>query len=441
VPEAARSAGAAALDPGGVAWIMIRPRGHSRAAGRRGGLHGRGVGIEAVDCCACMPHRPYVYRVRSCDAEGAARRGWAARHMIAEDARWGADVVLSCQRVPAMANYIPFILGHHLVRIAYEGSFALRSSDPTTGIPTLAALLRGRFSAITERIRHTSKTLDDSSANYGSIIAAFESIMRDQHDRFTGRAHRWLRWLEKDLGLYSCEGGLVGSTISAAFRLGYGFDESAKLSTEGPRELFEEWGATFSVLCAASLDTAPPAATIKFARRARIRPVDRLASKYLAKRYEEGFSSGLKLLILMIEGDLNASRLLLPLTAPGHEIAVFRAQVVTLYHSLTGLRKIMDQCLIKATPGVRSLSTLLDDAPTKRLMSHQGKKVRDRCVHYQIRNPTFNPDPSLPMYGIVEREYPGSSWEKYYSDIRSMTDRVTECLESWNSEAARQTDS
>jgi hypothetical protein len=151
--------------------VAMLTRGH---APRRCRGHGR---------CACLSRHPYGWRVVSTEGKIVARRGWAARHMIAEDARWGADVVLSCQRVPAMANYIPFILSHHLVRIAYEGSLALRSPNPTIGIPGLAALLRGRFSAITERIRHASKTLDDSSANYVSIIAAFESIMRDQHDR------------------------------------------------------------------------------------------------------------------------------------------------------------------------------------------------------------------------------------------------------------------
>jgi hypothetical protein len=38
------------------------------------------------------------------------------------------------------------------------------------------------------------------------------------------------------------------------------------------------------------------------------------------------------MLILMIEGDLNTARLILPRTARGHQGAEFRARTVTAYH-------------------------------------------------------------------------------------------------------------
>lgn len=369
--------------------------------------------------------------MQSQDAEAAARRGWVARQMIAEDARWAMDVVLSCEKSRSAASYVILILGHHLVRIAYEGAVAIRSRHPNVGIPEFAALLKDQFATITKRTRHTSKILDHSGVTYNAVIDGLEIIQRIHNDRFTGNAHRWLRWLETDLGLYQYEGELIGATVPAAYRLGFDVAEGAEIAVEDLREAVEEWGGTLAVLGAATLDISEPSATIDFIKRPKVSPVDRLSARYLARRFDKKFPSGLKLLLLMIEGDLNSSRLLLPRATKRHEMAVFRAQAITAYHALTSLRKIADRHLGGDSSGSRQLRKLLNDAPTRRLLSNQGKKIRDRCVHYPILNPTFEPDLSLPMYGIIENVAPGMTWERYSHDVTAVTSRAANCLASW----------
>jgi hypothetical protein len=160
--------------------------------------------------------------------ESADRRGLASRTMIAEDSRWAMDIILSSNRSARFQGLIPLVVGHHLVRIAYEGSTALLSDDPTVGDPALAALLGDRFATITERTRHTSKVLDNTATNYHSLIADLEDIQSEHHERFTGNTYRWLRWLETDLGLFKFARNLIGATVPAAYRLGFSFGSCSR---------------------------------------------------------------------------------------------------------------------------------------------------------------------------------------------------------------------
>ena len=57
--------------------------------------------------------------------------------MLAEDARWAMDVILSAKGVDHLSGYVPLVMGHHFVRIAYEGAITVQSRDPQIGIPEL----------------------------------------------------------------------------------------------------------------------------------------------------------------------------------------------------------------------------------------------------------------------------------------------------------------
>jgi hypothetical protein len=98
-------------------------------------------------------------------------RGWAARRNLAEDARWAMDTVLSGNKVPEFGPYVGLLLSHHFVRIAYEGTAAIRSGNPHVGIPVLAALLNDTFARITANARHLTKMLDNNKKSYTDILS------------------------------------------------------------------------------------------------------------------------------------------------------------------------------------------------------------------------------------------------------------------------------
>src|SRR5665811_325463 len=97
---------------------------------------------------------------------------------MVEDARWVADVIFSGRAAGNEAAYPALLLGHHFVRIAYEGALALRSTNPHVGWPPLAELLNDQFADITARARHVSKLLDDTSRAYEEVLADLESVYR-----------------------------------------------------------------------------------------------------------------------------------------------------------------------------------------------------------------------------------------------------------------------
>lgn len=184
-----------------------------------------------------------------------------------------------------------------------------------------------------------------------------------------------------------------------------------------------------SVLMVAVLEQPSNRGTLNLGR-CGVRLRDRLAARYFADRYEPRFSIGLKLLLLMIESDLNTNRHFLPLTEGGHEMPTFRARVVTLYHALTSMRRIFERYPDSDTIGSRPILSLLQENRTRRLLD-QGKGVRNRCVHYEMNDPRIVPDQALPMFGIVESVIPGVTWQSFNQDVLEVSDRLGDYLSRW----------
>lgn len=356
-------------------------------------------------------------------------RGWAARLLLAEDARWVGDVVLSAAADERSQAYPALLLGHHFVRIVFEGSQALQSAKPEVGWPPLANILQHEYGQVTSRVRHMAKLLDDTKRSHDQVLAEMEDAKAASHVTLTGNAHPWFRWAETDLGLYQIGSSVVGASIPMAYRLALDPGDLGRMAGENLHAVTHEWGSTIAVLAAAALDVSEMRPTL--ALDVRIKYRDRLASRYLKNRYEPDFDDAEKLLLLMIEGDLNTNRLYLPLTQSGHEGPCLRARIVTTYHSLTALRHILDRHPGLDTAGTRSIRGILADPAAKRLCSHDGKMVRNRSVHYKMDDPSIIPDFNKPMFGIIEAVAPSFTWETLDTDLRSVEGQLADALGSW----------
>lgn len=364
------------------------------------------------------------------DADPDELRGWAARKNLAEDARWAMDAILSGNTVPEVGPLVGLILGHHFVRIAYEGAIAIRSASPHVGVPALAALLNDRFAQVTANARHLTKMLDNKKKTYADVLSELAAELEVHHDALTGNAVRLARWLETDLGLYYVRDALVGATVPIAYRLGLHPTQPTSMWGADLDAITGEWGGTLAVLGAVTLDPSEPKATLDLAG-IRVTYQDRWAGHYLASRFDSQFPPELKILILMIEGDLNTARLMLPRMARDHRNAEFRARIVTAYHCLSALKRISDQYPGLSTKGLRGLRTLLADASSQRLLSPTGEKVRNRSVHYEMNDPAIFPDLARPMNGLVEAVCAGQSWEAFDRDVREVTEHSAELLAQW----------
>lgn len=359
-------------------------------------------------------------------ADPDARRGIAARVMVAEDARWVQDVVLSTKGSDAGAS-AALLLGHHFVRIAYEGSLTLRSEWPFVGVPQLASHLTGQFEAITARARHMSKLLDDKKKSQQEVLDEIGTTLKVNRRVFLEKVHPLIRWCATDLGMYSIDGRIVGTTVPMSYRLGLDVSSQRTMFEEAISEVTHEWGATMAVL--GSADLVLPAEPSLDLGSFTISDQDVRSSKYLAGRYDPVLKEQEKLLVLMIEGDLNCNETYLPTASRGHEQAAFRLRVVSLFHSLRAVKSLVARC---TSDGARQVQSVLEDAPTRRLLSRSGAQVRNRCVHYPITDKRVAIDPALPMFGIVESVFPGETFESLDSTVNAVTARMAEALSSWN---------
>lgn len=351
--------------------------------------------------------------------------------MIAEDARWAMDLVLSAQHLPELSPYIALTLGHHFVRIAYEGSTALRSTNPHVGIPQLAALLDDTFASVTERGRHVTKLLDDNRKSYEIVLGELDQVITEHRSTFTGNVVQWARWFESDLGLYVADRRLLGASWPAAYRMGLSVEADGTIAGHDLQAVTQEWGGTLAVLGAAALDATKPTATLDLTGVPPIIGKDKRSDRYLRGRFESNFPDALKMLLLAIEGEMNTLTIVAPRSEPGHEFAVFRARTVALYHSLTALTRIAKRYESASSETMRTLSTLLADSAVRALLSSPGKMVRNRCMHYEINDSRVTVDPRLPMFGIVESVFPGESWSSFNGKVTLVTERVATLLTNW----------
>ncbi|WP_146145803.1 hypothetical protein [Arthrobacter woluwensis] len=363
----------------------------------------------------------------------AELRGRAARQMIAEDARWAMDLILSAQSVPLLNPYIALILGHHFVRIAYEGSAALRSRNSHVGIPQLASLLGSTFASVTERGRHITKMLDDNRKSYETILGELDQVIAEHRSTFTGNTGWWGRCFESDLGLYIADDRLLGASWPTAHRLGVSVKTDGTIAGHDLQAVSQEWGGTLVVLGAAGQDATEPIATLDLTGVPSVRGAVRRSDQYLRRRYEIDFPDALKMLLLGIEGEMNTLAIVAPSSEPGHEFAVFRARTIALYHSLTALVRIANQYESART----KLSELFADSSVRAVLSPHGKMVRNRCMHYEINDPRVTVNLNLPMFGIVETVFPGETWVNFNSKVKLAMERVATLLSTWSTPRVR----
>jgi hypothetical protein len=352
--------------------------------------------------------------------------------MVAQDARWIADAMLSTLNHESGAGWLPLVLVGHSSRIVYEGSILLRSSDPDVAAPHLAALLDDRYGETIERSRHAGKLIDDTLKSYAQLKDEMSEFYLAHHDEFSGNAVWFARWLETDLGLYCAPGGrILGNNVTGHFRAG--LSSATSLAQMGGQlfEVAEEQGGALSVLAAAAGDATSPTSTFDYGDLGRMVGKDRKAVAYLAKRYDPVLPVESKLLLLMVEGEINTTDLVLPLIERGHEQAVFRARMISTYHALRAVEEILNADPLADSPATIRVRSLLDESPTRGLLDDRGiRQVRNRCMHYEIRNGSLALDAAMPMFGILEALC-DRTFEELNVIVRAISARLAEALSLW----------
>lgn len=353
--------------------------------------------------------------------------GRAARSFVAHDARWAADVALSSALRDDTRGVIALTMFGHTSRIVYEGSIALRSQNPHVGVPGLTALLPAAGSEVTTRARHAAKLLDDTKKSQNMLLAEMKAYFGAHHDHFTGNAVWFARALETDLGLCRVNGRLIGATIPLQFRLGT--PASISIADLGPilYTVSQEQGSVLAVLAAAAGDATPPAPSDVLRTLPRVSTRNRKSATYLARRFQPMPNIESKLLLLMLESEIGVALELLGHTETGHQEAVFRARMVAAYHVLSGIRDLADS--IPDRPA--GIHRLLAVPAVDRMLTDPGlRKLRNRCMHYEIRETNLSLDPAAPLFGLTEALC-GMGFDELRAVVIEVMERTRDALSAW----------
>lgn len=368
-----------------------------------------------------------------------ARVGWddvgagaAARSMLAQDARWIADAMLSADET---AGWLPLALLGHSARVVHEGSRTVRSPNQNVGVPEAARRLTGQFEDVIARSRNGGKFLDDKRKSFEDLRADMRAFYDAHHMEFIGRAVWFAPWPERDLGIFTGPGGRVlGTTVALHFRAGLGSE--TRISDAGPAlmSLAREQGAALAIFSTLGGDESTPTATMDYNGLRELGHRDCRALEYLDDRYEPSMDIATKLILLMVEGEVNTIDVLLPVGDSTHPEAIFRARLISLFHSVRALDAILTSQARAESKGALGVRALLSDPSTRRLLGDPGvRKVRNRCMHYEIADRAIQLEVTRPMFGIVESLCPDSSFDELNTRLRVLTRRLSDALHHWAS--------
>ena len=339
----------------------------------------------------------------------------AARAMLAEDARWSVDLIQSSAESP-LQGLIGLTFARHFVRVIHEGRAMLASHERPSGWLDIAAHLGSAHPEVESRVRNALKLVDDTSKHMEGVLAGLTRTLDHHRDSLRRRARpSWIRPLATDLGVSRVNGTAVLATVPAGFLLGLDDPDVAEMHGVSIETLTFEWGGNLLWLAVALEPKMPTLGSLGLGN-IRIDTSDYHADTYLRKRFGDGLSTGLGLLLLGVEAEAGVVSALGPLVCEGHAGTAFRLRVITAFHTAGALRAISEH------PGTthlvrQELLPVLTAEYTLRILSRGGVLVRHRCVHYLANDPTVEFDFARPMFGIVESVFPGQTFEQHNRDI------------------------
>ena len=396
----------------------------SRLEPRWRGVEQAGGGLDRMAVC-----RYCFRRVLHCNAVGVTKEaGNLARELLWTDAAWCLDVLKSAYAVENGGGFAPWMMLSINARVAYEGRRVIQSPDPNVGVSQLVPFPADDESPSVEKARHAAKLLDNSKKSIEGFRTEMKSYWKAHDARMRGRVPRLFGGLVKELGVATFDGRIVLATIPTQVRfvLPAGDsnemrDAALKLGTDLGHDLF-----AFHLMVGSDHE---PQATLDLGWVRNVSWGDHYVRRFLAEQYEAALDDEAKMLVLLLESDLNTLVFMLSQTASGHEWAFFRAAMVTLWHVLVSL-----QALLTAYPSADAtrVRELLASGDVAEFLDPRNKRIRNTFVHYVP--PNLPLDASKPMAGLVELLNPGQNVVSLGALTWRLAQAAQSAVEEWRLE-------
>lgn len=347
----------------------------------------------------------------------------AVHQMVSDDARWFASIVMSNpDRKDEKMFGVIWTLLHHACRIQYEGYDVINSKDPLFARKDLALHWDTSHWAPVENMRHFSKVMDKKRNPLPDVLKSIRNTQASLTSSFLDtypRGQGWKRWLTGDISIMMMDGQLLGTSTMAMERYGVTWSRGDARSGEIFRSASESWGRNIGILC--RVDGRPFDSQSAKLSLPIIKELDRHTDRYFASHYTSNISIPEALLLSLIEGDLNASRLIISQGGAEHREARFRAQYLTLFHSAQALKGLISMESSSVDRQFPELREVMRSGGASILLEDSGRRLRNRCFHYKIDDPEIRLDPNAPLFGILDHAGVGLD----FNEMEALVQRVT----------------
>lgn len=296
-------------------------------------------------------------------------------------------------------------------------------------------------------IRHTRNNIHlFEKANITEILRLISEYQR----WYFNKNHRGLlgplkRALQKDLGLYSYDGHLIGTTHVYFLYLAGERNKSGNYdlnimdildSTAYERsvDIGRYFGRLYKDILGASIDLSNSDGCASNDRQFDYRDVK--SEEYYETIFNGSGSSEINSVLLMLLTFVNFTKFVIPQLAHGNLDALLVLKFIALYEVLSSIQSMTDFYYPRGLLDERSkafLKHILSNTEAKMVL-RQSKGFRNTVMHYALPNPATLVDKldlNKRLFGLVEALLQGRS----ATDLEELTDvqigRVSKLLEEW----------
>jgi hypothetical protein len=360
---------------------------------------------------------------------GPDQRTAITRALVADDARWLADAIMSAHQASKHAVAVIGLSAiGQIARVVYEGTAIARSEEPP-GIPALAELLDNNHADIIARARHATKLLDDNKKSPTDLARELTTTHAEHEAEFTGNAPAFARFLESDTSIVWLNNKPL--LCMHAMTLRFGFDPIIAGET-AIVDITTRLGAGLNVLRA--MDGRIPSFNTELDLSALDDADfrDTQLTPFLDTRYSPHLAMPTKLLLLMIECEVNIAAHLLPSTSPVGQEAVLRAQLAVAYHAARAITALANE-----DPNVvhGTLTSWVADPQIQTFLT-EARPLRNQAVHYGVSPNVTDLDLDAPMFGLIDALWPGQTVATASQEITTVLNKTSDMLASWHSVTA-----
>jgi hypothetical protein len=353
---------------------------------------------------------------------------------IASDAVYVGRFV-SDARNPKFASFVGVVslcMVPYLSLFVHESYQKLRTRDSA-----LASLLSSDVEAIVARSRHSLKLFEDTHRGVDGQLAYFRDELLPAHSRrFLGNT--WLpllRFLEKDLGLFSYGGKLIATTHGANFHLGIEPHELLAKTGEELRAIYESYGL-YAARLGALLDADGNTFLCHLDPRRFNRGKDVRAAEYYPSVFDGPSSPDLNALLTVFRGMMNVTNSVITagMDTNAIEYTVFKIRFLTLYQILGSLRILPDEQQHNLTSrSVTYIEQITTTPEAQTIMAPAARPFRNTLMHYNLdsRVDLTRVDVNQSLFGLVPIYFPAHDVATFASIVDRCINAAAEALNAW----------